>query len=177
MKKIQTVFVIDRTTRRATDQVQVQWVADGEGTATIKHDGTSCMIKDGVLHRRLDAKRGRIPPAGWVACEPEPDPVTGHWPGWLPVDADDPACRWHIEAFDGTLEDGTYELVGPKVQGNRYGLAAHALWRHGSVVVEVMRTREAILTWLSAHEHEGLVFHHPDGRMAKVRRKDFGIRW
>ena len=181
MKKMKTVFVIDRTTHRATDEVQAQWVMDGEGTATIKHDGTSCAIIGGVLHRRFDAKHGKTAPEGWVACEPQPDPVTGHWPGWLPVNADDPGCRYHREAFGNLsaadLAEGTYELVGPKVQGNRYGLAAHALWRHGSVEVDVVRTREAILDWLQTHEQEGLVFHHPDGRMAKVRRKDFGLRW
>jgi len=171
------VFVIDRTTRRASDLVLAQWVLDGEGVATIKHDGTSCMIEGGVLHRRYDAKSGKEPPEGWIACEPDPDPVTGHWPGWLPVDAADPACRWHMEAMDSSLPDGTYELVGPKVQKSRYGLSRHALWRHGCEVVEVTRTREAIVEWLTTHEHEGLVFHHPDGRMAKVRRKDFGIRW
>jgi hypothetical protein len=30
MKKMKTVFVIDRTTRRATEEVQVQWVLDGK---------------------------------------------------------------------------------------------------------------------------------------------------
>lgn len=177
MKKMQTVFVIDRTTRRATDAVQVGWVMDGEGTATIKHDGTSCMIEGGVLHARFDAKHGKTAPEGWIACEPQPDPVTGHWPGWLPVGAGDPATKWHREAFDATLPDGTYELVGPKVQRNRYGLAQHELWRHGSVIVEVERTREALLDWLTSHDEEGLVFHHPDGRMAKLRRKDFGLPW
>lgn len=177
MKKMQTVFRIDRDTHRATDEVQVQWVMEGEGRATVKHDGTSCMIEDGKLFRRYDAKKNKTPPDGWVPCEPSPDPVTGHWPGWVPVDFSDPQCRWHTEAFEEGLADGTYELVGPKVQGNRYGLDRHALWRHGSEVVEVVRTRDAIVGWLTDNRAEGLVFHHPDGRMAKVRRKDFGIEW
>jgi hypothetical protein len=63
------------------------------------------------------------------------------------------------------------------VQRGRYGLERHELWRHGRDVVEVTRTREAILEWLTRHDHEGLVFHHPDGRTAKVRRKDFGLKW
>jgi hypothetical protein len=177
MQKMKTVFVIDRATRRATDEVQVQWVMDGEGKATIKHDGTSCMIKDGKLFKRFDAKHGKTAPDGWVPCEPAPDPVTGHWPGWLPVDMADPSCRWHAEAFDAGLPDGTFELVGPKVQGNPHGLTRHELWQHGSVEVVVGRTKDAIVAWLLANHQEGLVFHHPDGRMAKVRRKDFGIKW
>lgn len=178
MQKMKTVFVIDRETRKATDEVQVEWVINGEGTATIKHDGTSCMVRDGKLFKRYDAKNGKSAPEGAIPCEPAPDPKTGHWPHWVEVDPADPASRWHAEAFaGGHFEDGTYELVGPKVQGNRYGLTRHELWKHGSVVVEVERTLEALVDWLRANNHEGLVFHHPDGRMAKVRRKDFGIRW
>jgi hypothetical protein len=177
MKKMKTVFVIDRSTHLATETVQVEWVINGEGIATIKHDGTSCMIENGALHRRLDVKQGRTAPDGWVPCELAPDPVSGHWPGWLPVNPEDPSNRWHVEAMSDTLEDGTYELVGPKVQQNRYNLGRHELWRHGSIVVEVGRTREAIVEWLTANDHEGLVFHHPDGSMAKIRRKDMGLRW
>ena len=177
MKKIGTVFQIDRTTYRATDEVRAQWVIDGEGIATIKHDGTSCLISGGQLFKRFDAKKGRALPDGFLPCEAEPDPVTGHWPGWVPVRADNPADQYHLEALRDELEDGTYELVGPKVQRNRYRLDRHELWRHGAVVVDVERTPEGIHQWLIDHEHEGIVFHHKDGRMAKVRRKDFRIPW
>ena len=177
MKKMQTVFRIDRNTHRATDEVQVQWVMDGEGAATVKFDGSSVLIEDGKMFRRFDAKNGKATPEGFVPCEDAPDPVTGHWPGWLPVDFSDPACRWHVEAFVEGLPDGTFELVGPKVNGNRQKLNRHELWRHGSKVVEVERTREAMIKWLTENDAEGLVFHHEDGRMAKVRRKDFGIKW
>ncbi len=179
MKKMKTVFVIDRTTHLATDLVQEQWVLDGEGTATatVKYDGSSVLVENGRLFRRHDVKKGRTQPPEWVPCEPAPDAHTGHWPGWLPVDATDPTNKYHIEAFHEGLPDGTFELVGPRVQGNRYGLDHHELWKHGSRIVEVARTRAAILDWLSRHEEEGLVFHHEDGRMAKVRRKDFGLKW
>ncbi|KQW84051.1 RNA ligase 1 family protein [Brevundimonas sp. Root1279] len=177
MQKMKTVFVMDRTTHRATSEAYAQWVIDGEGRATIKHDGTSCLIEGGKLFKRFDAKKGRRPPDGWVPCEPAPDPKTGSWPGWVPVDMNDSASIWHAEAFEPGLADGTYELVGPKVQGNRYGLVRHQLWRHGCAEVEVGRTMEDMIAWLEANDHEGLVFHHPDGRMAKVRRKDFGLRW
>ncbi len=176
MKKMKTVFAIDRATHLATDVVQEQWVIDGEGIATIKHDGTSCLVREGRLYRRFDAKKGKTPPEGFEPCEPAADPVSGHWPGWVPV-GDGPADKFHREAFSEGLADGTYELVGPKIQGNRYGLDHHALWAHGSVVVEVERTRDAIVQWLTEHDGEGLVFHHDDGRMTKVRRKDFGLRW
>ncbi len=178
MKKIKTVFVIDRELRRATEVVQEKWVLDGEGKATIKFDGTSSMILNGVLYKRFDAKHGKTPPEGFMPAEAAPDIHTGHWPGWVAVKETAPEDKWHREAFSaGPLEDGTYELVGPKVQKNKYGKTRHELIRHGSVVVDVPRTREGLIGWLEANEHEGLVFHREDGRMAKLRRKDFGIKW
>lgn len=177
MQKIKTVFVIDRTTYRATEMVYADWVVKGEGTATIKWDGTSVMIKDGVMFKRYDAKHGKVPPLGFEPAEEFPDPITGHWPGWLKVSETAPEDKYHRAAFRDDLEDGTYELVGPKVQGNLYDHDEHTLIRHGADIVDVDRTFQGILTWLENHEHEGLVFHHPDGRMAKIRRKDFGLPW
>lgn len=180
MEKIKTVFVIDRNNGNvAINEFSPEcvWVANGEGIATIKFDGTSCRVLGGKLFKRYDAKAGRIPPEGFEPCG-EPDPVTGHNPGWVPV-TDAPENRFHIEAFgNGDFEDGTYELVGPKIQKNRYNLSRHELWKHGSVVVEdAPRDYDGLREWLNTNIGEGLVFHHPDGRMAKVRRKDFKISW
>jgi hypothetical protein len=46
MKKIKTVFKIDRETGMATNQVMLgaEWVINGEGTATLKVDGSACMV-------------------------------------------------------------------------------------------------------------------------------------
>jgi hypothetical protein len=30
--------------------------------------------------------------------------------------------------------------------------------------------------WLLDRDIEGLVFHHPDGRMAKIKLRDFGLK-
>jgi len=198
MKKIKTVFVIDREAGLAINEVvpESEWVINGDGVATIKFDGTSCMIRDGKLFKRYDAKAGRTPPAGWEPCEDAPDPKTGHHPGWVEAVADAPENRFHREAFEGgNFENGTYELVGPKISStthnwikgkfvrcgsvtNRYNLERHELWRHGTEVVENFpRTFEGMREWFEEHEVEGIVFHHEDGRFAKIRRKDFGIVW
>lgn len=79
MKKIKTVFLIDRDLHRATGVVQENWVLEGEGLATIKFDGTSTMVKDGQLYKRYDAKGGKTPPEGFVPAEAAPDIHTGHW--------------------------------------------------------------------------------------------------
>lgn len=158
-----------------------EWVLAGEGRPTEKIDGTSCLVQDGKLFKRYDAKHGKTPPAGFLPAQPTPDPVTGHWPGWLPVDETRPEDRWHWQAWQGTvigLPDGTYELVGPKVQGDPYQLLVHSLVPHGqSEIPGNPRTYEAIKAFLAAHRLEGIVWHHEDGRMVKIKARDFGLTW
>jgi hypothetical protein len=152
-----------------------EWVIAGEGVATEKVDGTCCMVRDGVLYKRHDVKKGRTPPPGWEAAQ-APDEVTGHWPGWLAV-GDGPEDQWHREAH-GEQQDGTYELVGPKVQGNPYDLRVHTLIRHGHRALDdAPRDFKGLSGYLLDEGIEGIVWHHPDGRMVKIKARDFGIRW
>jgi hypothetical protein len=155
-----------------------EWVLAGEGVATRKWDGTCCMIRDGVLFKRYDAKAGRTPPAGFEPAQ-EPDATTGHLPGWVPVDPLSPEDRWHREAFNRDSfprEDGTYELLGPKVQGNPEHLDGHWLIPHGKQVLDAPRTFDELYHYLGAQDIEGIVWHHQDGRMVKIKAKDFGWR-
>lgn len=185
MKKIPRLFVIDYAVSRIVTPVVTpgcEWVLDGEGVATRKHDGTACMVSDGVLYARFDAKHGKAPPPGAIPCIPEPDPVTTHWPHWIQV-LDQPNFKWHREAraragIDGHVgPDGTYELIGPMVNGNPDGAEYHRFVRHGSEILSPPRTYDGLRDFLSTLNAEGIVFHHPDGRMAKLRRHDFGFPW
>jgi hypothetical protein len=153
-----------------------EWVAAGEGKATRKWDGTCCMVRGGVLFKRYDAKAGKTPPAGFEPAQ-EPDPKTGHWPGWLPV-GDGPDDKWHREAVGAhKLPDGTYELIGPKVQRNPEKYASHMLIPHGDQSYpDAPRSFDMLHEFFAANDIEGLVWHHPDGRMAKIKGKDFGIK-
>lgn len=154
-----------------------EWVIAGEGVATEKFDGTSCMVRAGRLYKRYDAKQGKTPPEGWEPCEPAPNEHTGHWPGWLPV-GDGPEDKWHHEAFSSGIADGTYELIGPKVQGNPYRRLQHELIRHGGWELPAApRTYAALRDFLREMQIEGIVWHHPDGRMVKIKARDFGLRW
>lgn len=155
-----------------------EWVINGEGIATIKFDGTSCLIKDGVLYKRYDVKEGKEPPYGFIPAQ-EPDKVTGHWPGWLEV-GNGNEDKWHREGFESLKDkmDGTYELVGSKVQRNPYHLVKHELWKHGaSLALECPRDFESLKEYLNLHPIEGIVWHHPDGKMAKIKARDFGLKW
>ncbi len=169
-----------------------EWVLAGEGVATQKYDGTACMVRDSKLFRRYDRKRDKrgqmksLPPR-WEPCEPEANEHTGHWPGWLPV-GEGPDDRWHRDAFnteleiyravnDGIMRDGTYELCGPKVQGNPEGVREHRLLKHGIEIYPTPpRSFKALAGWLAGENLEGIVWHHPDGRMVKIKKRDFGLK-
>ncbi|RQP22494.1 RNA ligase 1 family protein [Piscinibacter terrae] len=152
-----------------------EWVMAGEGVATRKFDGTCCLMRGGVLYKRYDAKAGKVPPPGFEPAQ-EPDALTGHWPGWLPV-ADGPDDARHREAMTQALADGTYELCGPKVQGNPEKFARHILVRHGKdVLADCPRSFDALRVYLCDRDIEGVVWHHEDGRMVKIKGKDFGLK-
>lgn len=189
MKKIPSVFQRNyETDRLCRDEVVpgCEWVLAGEGVATVKWDGTACLVRDGQLFKRYDRKwdkkRQQYKPAqdGWEPCEDQPNEHTGHWPGWLLV-GDGPEDRWLCDARDNMREvipDGTYEACGPKFQGNPHAFECNILVPHGDIKLEaVERTYSGIRRYIITMPHEGIVFHHPDGRMAKVKRKDFGLPW
>lgn len=182
MKKIISLFQRNYDgDRLVRDEVVpgAEWVLAGEGVATIKYDGTCCMVRGGHLFKRYDAKRGKPPPPGFEPAEAAPDAITGHWPGWLPV-GEGPGDQWHREAFalDPGLPDGTYELLGPKVQGNPERLDRHLLARHGAHTIGGFpRDYAGIRDALATMGIEGVVWHHPDGRMVKIKAKDLGLPW
>lgn len=177
MQKIISVWQRNyETDRLIRDEVVsgAEWVLAGEGKATRKFDGTCCMVRDLTLFKRYEVKKGKTPPANFEPAS-EVDPTTGKQQGWVPV-GDGPEDRWHREAFTDE-PDGTYELCGPKVQGNPEGFGSHVLIPHGREVLEgVPRTFEGMKKYLEDHAIEGIVFWHDDGRMAKVKAKDYGLK-
>ena len=185
MKKIPTFFEKDpNDLSRVIDLIPPnnQWVLTN-GIATRKYDGTACAIIDGELYKRYDAKKGKVPPLGAIPCQ-EADTITGHHPHWIKVTSND---KYHLEGLANSkhldLSDGTYELVGPKVQSNPDKFSSHILLPHGIYVLTDLNdfSFDSIREYLSNHAYEGIVFHHKntltDGRMCKIRRKDFGLKW
>ena len=121
-----------------------EWVLLGEGTPTRKRDGTAVMLRRDeapFIWKRYDAKRGKKPPVDFLPAQ-DPDPVTGHWPGWLPVSENNPADAWILLAVANSVHDGpsvlfsaeptsTWEACGPQINGNPEGLSRHVIFRHG----------------------------------------------
>lgn len=170
------------------------WVFAGEGKPTRKLDGTCCMVDGGVLYRRLELKPNRktgvVPdaPDGFLSIEV--DAETDAVAGWQPI-GDGPEDQWHRAAWealkakdtdsfqpDWGLPDGTYELVGPHVQGNPENVSFDYLWAHDDTDIDepVPTDFQGLQLWLANHDVEGVVWHHPDGRMAKIKGKDFGFK-
>jgi hypothetical protein len=184
MKKIPSLFVRDpENMARVSREVHpdCQWVIDGEGVPTRKLDGTCCLVRSGKLYRRYTLRKGKTAPEHFEPAT-DVDPNTGKQEGWIPV-GDGPQDAIHREARDEPWHDGTYELVGPKVQGNPEGYLAPRLIRHGSIGCfrdggygEVPRDFDGLKAWFVGRDIEGVVWHHPDGRMAKIKGSDFGVK-
>ena len=190
MKKIPTLFerqYADHHVVGINDKVTegFEWVLAGEGVATIKYDGSCCMVKDGKLYKRYDAKKGKKPPAGAIPCC-DPDPITGHWPHWVEVNPNDPGDKWFIAAFENScygcfadeVNGSTFEAVGPHFQGNPYNLRQDILIEHGSSIADIKdRSFEGIKEWLRTTAVEGIVFWKDGEPQCKIKRTDFGFEW
>ena len=205
MKKIPTLFVRDEKNKLVTPEITpgCEWIHSENVIATRKYDGTCCKVKMGKLYKRYEMKyravsENNYKKRGWVPEKllNEFEPSTeifiesfdlGKQIGWLPV-GDGPEDQWHREGFeelkkfydyihlDFATADGTYELVGPKIQGNFEDFDKHTLIRHGVYVVAFCpKDFEGIKKYLTVANYEGIVWYHPDGRMTKIKKKDFGI--
>ena len=189
MKKIPSLFKRDHSVEPAvlTEEVTpgCEWVLASEGTATRKWDGTAYLrTPSGKWWQRYDAKHGKTPPPDFMPAQPTPDEVTGHWPGWVPARPDkrfDEAFNLlpNWAAYDGSK--ATFELVGPKVNGNPENAPTHLLIPHGiHTLPESPRTFLALQDFLKHHDIEGIVWwrdrNDPDCDKVKLKKKDFGFK-
>lgn len=180
MEKIPTLFKRDpQDMSRVLDEVNpaAAWVLAGEGVATRKYDGTCVMIdEEGRWWARREVKPGKTTPPNYVPVST--DPNTGKTMGWEPIEQS-AFAKFHAEALNAAncmpgMPPGTYELVGPKINGNPEDAPFHILVRHAAAQrLETPHTFAGLREWLTGFEGEGIVWHHPDGRMAKLKKKDF----
>ena len=180
MHKIPTVFVRDHGSHTLTDTFHPDavWVANGEGRATRKYDGTCVVLgEDGAWRARREVKAGKLPPPGFELIQY--DSNTGKSVGWEPV-SQSSFAKFHAEALANAdqpdkFAPGTYELLGPKINGNPERVPGHELVAHAEAErFDVPRDLDGLRTWLLTHpQYEGIVWHHPDGRRAKIKYRDF----
>lgn len=135
---------------------------------------------------KFSTEYAKQPPVGAIPCQ-EADTMTGHHPHWVLCSKEDNADKYFFEAFEllkqsdkYQFEDGTYELIGEKVLSNPEKISGHRLIKHGSEILNLEEiSYEYLKAYLSNPENdiEGIVFYHLiDGRMCKLRKKDFNIK-
>ena len=192
MKKIPSVFM--RNPEKMSELLAevnpaAQWVIDGEGVATRKYDGTCVMFDGENWWARREVKEGKTEPSNWV--ELDFDPETGKRMGWEPIEQSgyrkqlNEALAPSIKYYGaGWFVPGTYELCGPKVGNNFEGLDHHTLFSHdqadrlelpmrGVDQTDYDYFKGFLLFVDSIYGWEGIVWHHRDGRMAKLKVRDF----
>jgi hypothetical protein len=187
-RKMTALFEIDRMKHVGTDVLNEKsaWVFAEPAVATVKRDGTGVVItEDNEVLVRRSVKKGKRIPEGFRLAEV--DPFTGHMFGVEPV-AQSGFKAMMTEALPKTgklLEPGTYELCGPKINGNSEGLDAHVLIRHGSEVLPIipdMRTVDPVEAFgllkevfaeLKEQNVEGVVWWGANDKRVKLRVKDF----
>lgn len=188
MKKIPTLFKRDfNNGGQIYDEYNegTDWVLAGEGVATRKYDGTSVLIRNGKMYKRYELKPGKVAPTDFELVDE--DKVTGKKIGWVEVGwgSED---KWFREAIIGGNPDkvpvnqypnGNYELLGPKVQGNPEQARKHYLhdfMRTAEEYPDAPTDFEELKEWLTDKDIEGIVWHHPDGRMVKIKKKDYRLK-
>lgn len=182
MKKIPTLFKRDFSNNGMIIPEHAEgtdWVLSGEGVATRKYDGTSVLIRGGKMFKRYELRPGKEAPYGFE--EVDRDKNTGKAMGWVEV-GNGPEDKWFRESVNDidnvNLPDGTYELLGPKVQGNPEHAESHYLQSHAEAETydNVPTEFNALQEWLTDKDIEGIVWHHPDGRMVKIKKKDYRLK-
>lgn len=189
-QKMPALFMIDREAHKTLMEINpaAAWLFDEEATATQKRDGVGVLVGlDGEIMIRRQVKRGKIAPVGFVHAET--DPNTGSMFGVEPVKSSGRG-KAVTEALEdmapGMLQPGTYELVGPAVNGNPEKVEKHKLIRHGEPI-EFIDMREfagvdaetifkqltPIFTEYRDKGIEGIVWYGADGKRVKLRVNDF----
>ena len=191
MKKIPTLFEREFKDHKVVGIKPIvtpgcEWVLEGKGIATVKYDGSCCALINGDFYKRYDAKKGKQPPADAIPCQPEPDPITGHWPHWVKVSKENAADKWYISALEYTIDmvdfdinrNATYEAIGKHFQGNPYNMGIDLLIKHGGdIICDCPRSFEGIKEYLFKHKIEGIVFWLDGEPRCKIKRSDFGYTW
>lgn len=179
-----------------------EWVLEGEGFGTRQFDGMCVRLDEDAVWARREVKPGKPAPDGFEPVMTDPvagktqgwvplDPFHDRWKAFedaaltmlIPDRASGEITYINIKALAAVLGGPcTAELIGPSINGNPEGTVTHELVRHGRwrvdgafAVEDVKAPRdfEGLQAWLLARPYEGIVWHHEDGRMAKLKRRDF----
>ena len=177
MKKIPTLYARNPGNRRyVTDELAV--LLPDDSVSTEKIDGTCVMFDGERWWARRELRRGGTEPEGWVFVNF--DETTGKTIGWEPAERSG-FYKYLIEAVDNEtlkVESGTYELYGPKINGNTARVKKHRLYRHGTRIPVYPWnpgwTADVVKRWVLAlpAQVEGIVWWYEDEPIAKLKKRD-----
>jgi hypothetical protein len=186
MKKIPTLFVRDFTDkkRRLTREFNPECEHlrfDSSTISTYKWDGTCVMFDGETWWHRREVKPGKPDPEFFQPVDE--DAKTGKRMGWIPASTSDIAPFLEEATQGRDFEPFTYELIGPKINGNPHGLDHHKVMRHGSHWGLLDRNLDwhNYDTWVGyfahikevVHEYvEGVVIWQDGKPVAKLKFKD-----
>lgn len=198
MQKIPLLFKTDEQRKYVIPEINrgAELVFKEPTIAHRKYDGTCLMLDDeGWWARRQTKEPAKVKDFKPVVF----DTITGKHFGWEPL-SNSPFYKFWQEAHelqpldcdfldmrDGEYENGTYELIGPKINGNPEKLKWHRLMPHnraeqlGDIQMlelhlvqdpeEAYAELKRVLFYLPV---EGVVFKDRNlTPLAKLRRKDF----
>jgi hypothetical protein len=199
MQKIPLLFKTDEQRKYVIPEVNVEAVFEEPTIAHRKYDGT-CMYFDGIdwfARRQVKNYSNGINALDFEMVEY--DSITDKAFGWEPVARSPFFKAWQeamikqpldcdiLDTRDGMYEPGTYELLGPKINGNPEQIKGHRLMPHSRaqqlgdiqmLELELVQDPEQayaelkrVLFYLPV---EGVIFKDRGLKpLAKLRRKDF----
>jgi hypothetical protein len=175
------------------------WVLEEVTIAHRKYDGTAMMFDGYNWWVRRQVGPDKTSPPGFVEVEHDPntnkifgwDPVSisGFFEFWKEALAQRPLDCDILDLRNSVYEPGTYELLGPKINGNPEKLKNHRLMPHNraqqlgdiqflelDLVQSVEQAYDDLRKVLAYLPIEGIVFKdQKQEKMAKLRRKDFNF--
>jgi hypothetical protein len=180
VKKIPTLYVRDENDRKhVTREVTpgCEWVLAGEGVATRKFDGICFMFDGADWWARRIVKDGADWPSGFVVVDH--DLTMGKTVGWEPA-TNSGYHKYLLKtlAEHGPVDGpGTYELCGPKINGDPEQFGTLVLIPHGKVPLTPPLDWDGLRDALLESSFEGIVWWRnpsdPDCDKAKLKRRDF----
>lgn len=180
MNKIPTIFERDWNGDKCVINMLVVDFPFDEAKATEKLDGTNVRVT--IRNKTLVRLEKRRNPSKLQKAQGIEEP----W--YVDADENDPGDKYLWEAARNRSygQDGEWsgEVVGKNIQGNTLNLNNNVLCLfslgEAPVLSNVPTDYEELKKYLSETQSsfgtgliEGIVWHHPDGRMAKIKGKDF----
>ncbi|MEL7421934.1 MAG: DUF5565 family protein [Bacteroidota bacterium] len=186
MRKILTIFDRNWDTDR---KVNTQLIVDfdfANAVATEKLDGMNIRVtvRNGTVVR---SEKRRNP-----SKEQKQNGIVDPW--YVDIDTNTSQDKWLVDAISNTdfsaVPDGEWsgEAIGKNIQGNPLNLSNNQVflfslpsWRERIQLEDAPYTHAELVQYLNSRKSavgedclmEGIVWHHPNGDMVKIKRKDF----